>query len=130
MIITPVGTDQLVGWGTTSNEGTDEGDATMPRHRPPPKRGPIVDVLRVARALKGNPDICTVGDACEVFGVTPPAAVPHAIDLLRDEALAVARLYQAEARFAEQLDLGLDLSNLVSTGGIGTALLREAGVRP
>jgi len=130
MIITPVGTDQLVGWGTTSTEGTEDGDESMSRHRPPPKRGPIVDVLRVARALKGNPDISTVADACEVFGVTRPSAVPHAIDLLREEALGVARLYQAEVRFAEQLDLGLDLSNLVSTGGIGTALLREAGVRP
>jgi len=99
----------------------------MLRRRPPPKRGPIVDVLRGAAALLGS-DVYGLADTCYRFGIDPPPEETDPIDRLRGDALAIARLYVAELAEVRRIDLGLDLSTLASTGGIGTALFREAGL--
>jgi len=96
-------------------------------HRPPPKAGPFVDVLQVASALRGA-DVHGLTDACMRFGVEPPGSEADPIGRLRNEAISIAHLYFAEVAEVANLNLSLDLATLVSTGGIGTALLREAGM--
>jgi hypothetical protein len=130
VIVTPVGTDHLLAWGSTRRKDEEPGGPDEQRHRPPPKRGPILDVLQAARALRGDPGIVTLAAACAAFGVTAPSQEGSRVDCTRAEVFAISRLYVAEAHFSRQLGLGLDLSALVSTGGVGTALLREVGVAP
>jgi hypothetical protein len=130
VIVIPVGTDHLLAWGSTRRKDEEPGGPDEQRHRPPPKRGPIVDVLQAARALRGDPGIVTLAAACAAFGVTAPSHEGSPVDSIRAEVLALSRLYVAEVHFSRQLGFGLDLSALVSTGSVGTALLREAGVAP
>ncbi len=124
VLLTPVGDAVLARWS-----GTAPGEAPTDarRKRPPARRGPFVDVLGTGAAISGR----TVSDlacTCATFGVGPPEPGDHPLDRLRAEARAICRLYLAELAFIDELDLGLDPSTLASTGGVATALLREAGV--
>jgi hypothetical protein len=44
--------------------------------------------------------------------------------------VTVAQLYHRQRTMIDELDLGIDHSTLVSTGGIATALLREMEATP
>jgi hypothetical protein len=54
-----------------------------------------------------------------------PTKVRGPIDRLRDEAAAINKLYQELLVILREMNLAIDLSNLVSTGGVATALLRS-----
>jgi hypothetical protein len=86
-----------------------------------------VDVLSVGSALAGGP-VRDLAHVCRLFGVEVPRSRSNHIDRLRTETLAVREVYRRQLAMVKELNLGIDLSNLVSTGGIATALLREAGI--
>jgi hypothetical protein len=113
-------------WGNARTH-RDAGDEDGPNRRPQARVGPFVDVLQAASALRGT-DVFGLADACERFGIEPPGPERNEISQLRSEALAVAHLYAALVDEIACLKLSLDLGTLISTGGIGTALLREAGL--
>lgn len=121
--LTALGDHVLVRWGTTKRQ---DGDREQSEHyrRPPPKRGPIVDVLAVVGALSGQ-SVTDLDAACPLLGVPAPTGVLDPVDRLRAETRSIGDLYLAARRLILGFDLGLDLSTLVSTGGIATALLRE-----
>jgi hypothetical protein len=127
VIVTPLGDAELIGWGTTKKEEVDE-DA--PPLRPPPRPGPFVDVLTLAAALGGldrRPDLT---GACGLVGVRAPHMGMGTLDRLRAEAHAIAAAYATEIVMVRHLGLRIDPSTLVSTGGIASAMLGEAGIRP
>ena len=69
--------------------------------------------------------------ACATFGLDPPGGGDLGdLDRLRDEAHAVVAVYLAELAEVDALGLGLDAAQLVSTGGIASAMWRQAGVAP
>jgi hypothetical protein len=128
--------DVVVGsWGFTPSDTENGEESSPPRThsqkqlRPPPKVGPIVDVLPAACALTGRDDIGDLDTACTALGVEQTKRCRDEIGALRTETLTIARLHRAELAIAHEMGLGLDLSNLVSTGGIATAVSREAGIR-
>jgi hypothetical protein len=128
LILTPISRAVFIRWGTTRPMNTADDDAT--RHRPPPKRGPFVDVLVLAGALSGSDDVADLTTTCALFGVEPQEEATEPIDRLRAEAAAITRLYRVQLARTQDMQLNLDASTLMSTAGIATALLREAGVRP
>ena len=113
-------------WGSAKTHRNAE-DAQGPAKRPQPRVGPFVDVLQAASALRGV-DVYGLGDACRRFGVEVPNADGDPVGQLRSEAFTIARLYFALVAEVATLDLSLDMGTLISTGGVGTALLREAGL--
>jgi hypothetical protein len=119
--ITPVGDRSLVWWGSTQRIDVVPKQEML---RPYPRSGPFVDVLAGASALSGQP-VRDLAHACDLFAVPLRASSRNPIDRLRIEAVAVNGLYQKLVREVATLDHGIDLSNLVSTGGIATALLRS-----
>jgi hypothetical protein len=87
-------------------------------------------VLTGASALAGA-DVDYLAEACTTFGLNPPTGDDiDDIDRLRDEAHAVAAVYLAELAEVDTLGLGLDAAQLVSAGGITSAMWREAGITP
>ncbi len=124
VLLTPIGDVVLAGWsGTAPDEVPPDGK----RRRPPARRGPILDVLAAGAALAGKPP-SGLAAACAAFEVETPVLGDHPIDQLRAETLAIAELYRVEMDVVRELALGMDPSTLVSTGGVATAVLREAGV--
>jgi hypothetical protein len=122
-----VGDHVLPGWTKADDNPR---DALGHRRRPDARHGPIIDALTLAGALAGKetpPDLAT---ACALFGIDVPDLGMHPLDRLRAEAHAIAALYRAEMDFLDRLGLGLDASQLISTGGIASAMLREAGLTP
>ena len=126
VIVEPLGQLVVGRWGSTKKQ-KEQVDSDNIAHRPPPKVGPFIDVLQVASALRGT-DVHGLDDACVRFGVDSQRPDADPINRLRSEALAIANLYFAEVAEVANLNLSLDLATLVSTGGIGTALLRETGM--
>jgi hypothetical protein len=132
MILTPIGDNGLIRWGTTPKEPDKDSDPAvtdLPYRRPPPQSGAVVDVLTAGSALAGRDALGGLKGTCAALGVEWVEAVSDQIGGLRRETYAIARLYAAEVALVRELDLGIDLSNLLSTGGIATALSREAGLR-
>jgi hypothetical protein len=89
----------------------------------------VVDVLTAGSALAGRDALGGLKGACAAFGVEWVDAVSDEIGRLRRDTHAIARLYGVEVALVRYVDLGIDLSTLLSTGGIATALSREAGLR-
>ena len=52
------------------------------------------------------------------------------MDRLRAETAAIARLYRTEISLVLKMMLALNPATLISTGGIATAIWREAGLTP
>jgi hypothetical protein len=113
-------------WGNARTHRIEGGEDGLGR-RPQARVGPFVDVLQAASALRGT-DVYDLPDACNRFGVELAPSARDEITQLRREALSVARLYAALVAEIASLGLSLDLGTLISTGGIGTALLRETGL--
>ena len=124
VLIASVGDHLLFGWSRTRGEKPPDGR----RRRPPPRRGPFVDVLQLAAALGGIDAVDDVETALTMFGLEPVDLGNHPLDRLRAAAHNVVALYLAELVEVRRLELGLDPSTLISTGGVATALFREAGV--
>jgi hypothetical protein len=120
--LTVLGEHALISWGSTRKN--DHLDANGNERRPANKSGPFVDILSAGSALAGGP-VRDLQHVCRLFGVKMPTSTSSPVDLLRAETLAVAEIYRRQLKMIREMDLGLDLSNLVSTGGIATALLRE-----
>jgi hypothetical protein len=100
------------------------------RYRPLPRRGQFLDVLTVASALAGA-EVRDLAGACATFGLDAPGADKVCdLDRLRAEAHAVVAVHHAELAELDALRLGLDPAQLVSTGGVASAMWREAGVAP
>jgi hypothetical protein len=116
-----VGDHVLASWGSTTKN--DNQDDTGAERRPVNGRGPFVDVLAAGTALAGGP-VTTIAQLCRLFGVDLPSC-SEPIEQLRSETLAITQVYRSQRVIVDELGLGIDLSNLVSTGGIATALLRE-----
>jgi hypothetical protein len=116
-----VGDHVLASWGSTRKY--DNQDETGAERRPVNGRGPFVDVLAAGSGLAGGP-VTSMPQLCRLFGVNLTSH-KEPIDRLRAETLAIAQVYLRQCAIVAELDLGIDLSNLVSTGGIATALLRE-----
>jgi hypothetical protein len=112
-------------WGSARTHRNPE-EAEGPARRPIPRVGPFIDVLQTASALRGV-DVYCLTDACRRFGVDQFPEGRDPIDRLRKEALLIARLYFAVIAEAESFNLSIDPATLISTGGVGTAILREAG---
>src|SRR5437762_2052601 len=93
------------------------------------RRGPFVDVGQLVSALTGHDSRDPIA-ACGRCGIVTPDFGPHRLDRLRAEAHAIAALYQAAVDRLDRLDLGVDASQLVSTGGLASAMLREARLLP
>jgi hypothetical protein len=123
----PVGERVLFAWGTTASDAPVEGKR---RHRPPPRRGPFVDVLTLTAALAGRDRRPDLGEACRLFGIQVDELGVEPLDRLRADAHAIAALYTTLAAEVRAMRLGLDPASLVSTGGIASAILREAGIEP
>jgi hypothetical protein len=117
--VTPVGDHALVRWGSTKR--IDVPSEEM--QRPYPRSGPFVDVLAGANSLSGRP-VRDLADACDLFGVRLTRTTRNPIDRLRAEVVAINDLYQRLVAEVTTMELGIDLSKLVSTGGVATALLR------
>jgi len=132
LIVMPIGDNELIRWGTTPKEPDQDSDPAvtdLPYRRPPPKSGAVVDVLTAGLALTGRDNLGGLKGTCAALGVAWVEAVSDEIGGLRRDTYAIAQLYGAEVALVRELDFGIDLSNLLSTGGIATALSREAGLR-
>ena len=116
--VTPVGDHALVRWGSTKKM------EVIPNEETPlyPQSGPFVDVLAGTSALAGRP-VRDLEQACALFGVAFPTKVRGPIDRLRADAAAINKLYQELLVILREMSI--DLSTLVSTGGVATALLRS-----
>ena len=122
-----VGDQVLLGWRGGREPKPKPGER---RYRPLPRRGQFLDVLTVASALAGV-DVGDLAGACATFGLGPPGGDDLGdLDRLRGEAHAVVAVYLAELAEVDALGLGLDAAQLVSTGGIASAMWRQAGVAP
>ena len=117
----------LTSWGSTRRN--DHLDVNGEERRPANRSGPFVDVLSAASALAGGP-VRDLTHACQLFDIEPAAPRSNVIDRLRAETVTVAQLYHRQRTMIDELDLGIDHSTLVSTGGIATALLREMEATP
>lgn len=95
--------------------------------RRPPRRGPIVCVLNVATSLRGR-SIDELDDACREWDIDPPRTSADRVESLRSRTHAIAQVYAAQVREARGYGLDLHLGMLVSTGGIGAAIFRKAGL--
>jgi hypothetical protein len=126
-IARPLGERVLFAWGTTVSDSAGEGDH---RHRPAPRRGPFVDVLTLAMALAGRDHPPELTEACRLFCVEVHELGDHRLDHLRSDAHTIAVLYSTLVAEVRAMRLGLDPASLVSTGGVASAILREAGVEP
>ena len=120
-----LGEHVLISWGSTRKN--DHLDANGNERRPANKSGPFVDVLSAGSALAGGP-ARDLRHLRRLFGIEIAASTANPVDQLRAETLAVAEIYRRQLKMTREMDLGIDLSNLVSTGGIATALLREMEV--
>ena len=122
-----VGDQVLLGWRGGREPKPKPGER---RYRPLPRRGQFLDVLTVASALAGA-DVGDLAGACATFGLAPPGGDDLGdLDRLRGEAHAVVAVYLAELAEVDALGLGLDAAQLVSTGGIASAMWRQGGVAP
>jgi hypothetical protein len=115
---------------TNIGEGT---CATWSRGKPEPgklrpKVGPIVDTLNVAAALTGAN--LTLRETFDMFSVPVPDTSGGPIDQLRARAHAIAALWAAQKDVLDRLGYGLNPAWLVSTGGLVTAMLRDAYLPP
>ena len=125
--LAPIGDSVLAGWTKALD---DPFDADGNRMRPDAQRGPFVDVLALGGALTGRDASSELRSTCARFGVEVPELGSSPIDVARADAHAIAALYSAQLDVVRHLGLGLDPSQLVSTGGITSAMLREAGLSP
>jgi hypothetical protein len=114
-------------WDPPKNASRDTDAIPRRAGRWMPRRGPIVDVLSVAGALRGVV-VDALEPACRLFDVSQPAVTGDAIVDLRARAHAIAELYWREVLEARGMGLSLNLAFLVSPGGIMTAIFREAGL--
>jgi hypothetical protein len=105
-------------------------DANGRRRRPDARQGPMIDVITLGGALAGKDAPADLETACAMFGVSIPDLGAHPVDRLRADAHAIAALYGVEMHFLDTLGLRLDASQLISTGGIASAMLRDAGLTP
>jgi len=113
-------------WGSAKTHRNAE-DEDGPAKRPQARVGAFIDVLQAAGALRGT-DVYGLSDASRRFGVEVPNADTDPIGQLREAAFTIAQLYFALVAEIDTLDLSVDLGTLISTGGVGTAIMRTAGL--
>jgi hypothetical protein len=116
----------MLGWGSTHEP---KAGPDGRRHRPGPKRGQFADVLTLASAVAGI-EIADLTTACTAFGIAPPRTDGEDLDRLRAEAFAIAAMYRGAVAELDALGLDVDPAQLLSTGGIASAMWQQGGLEP
>ncbi len=119
------GTATLGWWQSGLNAKTTRDGRPLLR----PQRGPIIGLLAVAGALNGQP-VRDLHAACQTFDIGLPEPTGDALDDLRAEALALARLHTAVQTEAQALGWPISLGAVASTGSLASILLASTGMPP
>jgi hypothetical protein len=126
VVATPIGDHTLLAWGRTREQRVGPGGR---RYRPAPKRGQFLDVLTFASAVAGI-EITDLITACTTFGIEPPRRDGDDLERLRAEAYAIAAVNHVAVAELDALGRDVDPAQLLSTGGIASAMWQQGGIEP